>query len=301
MHNKPSQNHNNRPIAHYIGRFAPTPSGALHLGSLVAALASFLDAKSHGGAWLLRIEDIDRARSRPEHVADILQTLERYQLFWDGEIRLQSQHLDDYQSALQQLQPRLYPCTCSRSDWHQSALLGELGWVYPRLCLGKQVTGQSALRLHLPDIVASFEDRVYGCMHYDLKHTIGDPILRRKDGEFAYALAVTIDDAIQGISDVVRGADLLAATVIQNQIQSALGLPRPRYLHVPLVLNERGEKLSKSQAAPAVNQHEIVQTTRWALAFLGQTAPNIDEQSALLQYAIKHWNPNAIAAPPVRR
>ncbi|MDO4435194.1 MAG: tRNA glutamyl-Q(34) synthetase GluQRS [Cardiobacteriaceae bacterium] len=282
----------------YIGRFAPTPSGFLHFGSLVAALGSYLDAKAHNGIWLLRIEDIDHTRSRPEYLTQILHTLEAYQLYWDGDIRHQSQHLSDYQSALEALSPHLYPCHCSRQDWHQSALMGALGWVYPRTCQNNPLPNlqtQSALRLRLPEVYADFTDRLHGICRYHLQREIGDPIIRRKDGAFAYALAVTIDDALQGVTDVVRGADLLAATVIQNQIQSALNLPRPRYLHLPLVRNERGEKLSKSQAAPAINPQDILTTTRRALAFLNQpTHEACDQQSALLELAIKHWNPHRI-------
>ena len=218
----------------YIGRFAPTPSGPLHLGSLVAALGSFLDARAHSGRWLLRVEDVDSSRSRADYIAAQMHSLHCHGLHHDGTVRVQSAHLTDYLAALDRLRPQLYPCECSRKHWHEGARMGALGSIYPGTCREKTLTSltptDAAIRLRLPDTTVTFHDRLLGDCRFSLTDDIGDPVLRRRDGDIAYALAVVVDDALQGVTDIVRGQDLVAATAIHLTLQNLLDLPRPRYL-----------------------------------------------------------------------
>ena len=258
----------------YIGRFAPTPSGPLHLGSLVAALGSYLDARAHGGRWLLRVEDVDRTRSRTDYIAAQLQSLRAHGLHHDGEIRVQSAHLADYQAALAQLRPHLYPCDCSRKYWHAQAQMGALGLVYPGCCRGRVLDSlapdDAAIRLRLPE----------------------ETVLRRRDGDIAYALAVVVDDGLQGVTDVVRGQDLVAATAIHLVLQDMLGLPPPRYLHLPLVLNADGSKLSKQNHAPALDDATPAANLRAALRHLQQDDSGFSDTmpvDALLEEAVRRW------------
>ena len=280
----------------YIGRFAPTPSGPLHLGSLVAALGSYLDARAHGGRWLLRVEDVDRTRSRADYIAAQLHSLRAHGLHHDGEIRVQSTHLADYQAALAQLRPHLYPCACSRKRWHAGAQTGALGLVYPGYCRGKALADtaptDAAIRLRLPPQTVAFTDRWLGECRFALAREIGDPVLRRRDGDIAYALAVVVDDGLQGVTDVVRGQDLVAATAIHLVLQEMLGLPTPRYLHLPLLLNADGSKLSKQNHAPALNDATPATNLRAALRHLGQDDDGfIDTMpvAELLTEAVRRW------------
>ena len=280
----------------YIGRFAPTPSGPLHLGSLVAALGSYLDARAHGGRWLLRVEDVDRTRSRAEYIAAQRQSLRAHGLYHDGEIRVQSAHLADYQAALAQLRPHLYPCACSRKRWHEGAQTGALGLVYPGYCRGKALADtaptDAAIRLRLPPQTVAFTDRWLGACRFDLAREIGDPVLRRRDGDIAYALAVVVDDGLQGVTDVVRGQDLVAATAIHLVLQEMLGLPTPRYLHLPLVLNADGSKLSKQNHAPALDDATPAANLRAALRHLQQDDSGFSDTmpvAELLTEAVQRW------------
>ena len=195
----------------YIGRFAPTPSGPLHLGSLVAALGSFLDARAHGGRWLLRVEDVDSSRSRADYIAAQMHSLHCHGLHHDGTVRVQSAHIADYLAALDRLRPQLYPCECSRKHWHEGARMGALGSIYPGTCRENPLTSltpaDAAIRLRLPDTTVTFHDRLLGDCRFSLADDIGDPVLRRRDGDIAYALAVVVDDALQGVTDIVRGQD----------------------------------------------------------------------------------------------
>lgn len=292
----------NPPI--YIGRFAPTPSGALHFGSLVTALGSYLDAKAHKGRWLLRIEDIDRNRSQRQAITTIYHQLETLQLHWDGEIRLQSQHLNDYTHALTQLQPHLYYCACSRKDWQPTAPQGALGAIYPRHCQNQKTPPpqqNSAIRLSLPFQTAHFYDRLLGCQQFTFQKDLGDPILRRRDGDIAYALAVVVDDALQHITHIVRGQDLLATTVLQNHLQTLLNLPRPTYLHLPLALTPDRQKLSKQNHAPPIDLSQPSQTLAAALTHLGQPLPENPHHltpAQLLTHAITHWQIHTIPKHP---
>lgn len=283
----------------YIGRFAPTPSGHLHIGSLVAALGSYLDARAHGGSWLIRIEDVDRTRARAEYTQSILATLATHGMSADAPVRTQSEHLNEYEAALVILRPHLYPCDCSRKHWHARAQEGLLGKIYPGFCRAKigRTQANSALRLHLPAQVLHFHDRHFGTQHFHLTTQIGDPIVKRRDGDIAYALAVTVDDALQGITDIVRGADLLAATPIQQHLQTLLGYPPLRYLHLPLVLDENGNKYSKQNHAPALKPENASANLLAALTFLNQHTAGLhpaDSVSHLLAHAAARWDPTRL-------
>ncbi|GGY07267.1 glutamyl-Q tRNA(Asp) synthetase [Pseudoduganella dura] len=247
----------------YIGRFAPSPTGPLHLGSLVAAMASYLDAKVHEGRWLVRIEDVDRDRNVPGADEHILASLRRCGMAWDGEVTWQTRRGDLYEAALLQLAPHVYPCGCSRREIADSqtrlqtrlALPPNATLVYPGTCRAGLAPGKAprALRLRtpLPTCVIGFEDRWHGHVEQDIATEVGDYVIRRADGFWAYQLAVVVDDAAQGITDIVRGADLLDSTPRQLYLQELLGAPHPRYLHVPVVVNADGEKLSKQTGAAA--------------------------------------------------
>ena len=281
----------------YIGRFAPTPSGPLHLGSLVAALGSYLDARAQGGRWLLRVEDVDRTRSRADYIAAQLHSLRAHGLHHDGEIRVQSEHLADYQAALARLRPHLYSCDCSRKHWHEGAHAGALGLVYPGYCRGKALDAltpdAAAIRLRLPEQTVVFHDRWLGECRFHLARDIGDPVLRRRDGDIAYALAVVVDDGLQGVTDVVRGQDLVAATAIHLVLQEMLDLPTPRYLHLPLVVNADGSKLSKQNHAPALNDATPAANLRAALRHLGQDDDGFTDTmpvAELLTEAVRRWS-----------
>ncbi|MGB9992313.1 tRNA glutamyl-Q(34) synthetase GluQRS [Pseudoduganella rhizocola] len=246
--------------ASYTGRFAPSPTGPLHMGSLVAAMASYLDAKAHGGQWLVRIEDVDKDRNVPGADLHILASLQRCGMQWDGEVVWQTQREALYEAALQQLAENIYPCGCSRREIADSQLrLGQNGnalLVYPGTCREGLAPGKTARALRLrtpqqPHRIVSFTDRWAGAYSQDITAEVGDFVIRRADGFWAYQLAVVVDDAAQGITDIVRGADLLDSTPRQLYLQELLGLPPPRYLHVPVVLNEQGEKLSKQTGARA--------------------------------------------------
>ena len=280
----------------YTGRFAPTPSGPLHPGSLVAALGSFLDARAHGGRWLLRVEDVDSSRSRPDYIAAQIHSLHCHGLHHDGTVRVQSAHLADYLAALDYLRPQLYPCVCSRKHWHDGARMGALGSIYPGTCRENPLTSltpvDAAIRLRLPDTVITFHDRLLGDCRFLLADDIGDPVLRRRDGDIAYALAVVVDDGLQGITDVVRGQDLVAATAIHLVLQQMLGLPQPRHLHLPLVLNADGSKLSKQNHAPALNDATPAANLLTALRHLQQDCDGLSATmpvDTLLHEAVRRW------------
>ncbi len=248
---------------HYLGRFAPSPTGPLHAGSLVAALASYLDARAHGGRWLIRIEDIDEARTVPGAAEDIIDTLAAFGMQSDGEIVWQSRRTALYEAAFAALGDRVYPCACSRKEIADSrvALAPDGAAIYPGTCRDGLAPGrqQRAWRVRVPAhgdaaAVIRFNDRWQGMVSENLADSVGDFVLRRADGFWAYQIAVVIDDANQQVTDIVRGADLLESTPRQIYLQRLLGLPTPRYLHVPVVVNERGEKLSKQTGALALDR-----------------------------------------------
>ena len=259
---------------HVRGRFAPSPTGPLHFGSLVAALGSYLSARAQGGEWLVRIEDLDPPREAKGAAADILRTLEAYGFEWDGEVWYQGRRRDAYENALDMLreQDAVYACGCTRREIADSSLLGIEGPVYPGTCRAGMPAGRAprALRVRTDGARIEFTDALQGAQRSALDVEIGDFVVRRADGLYAYQLAVVVDDAEQGITEVVRGADLLGSTARQIHLQQLLGLPTPRYLHLPAVLNTAGEKLSKQTFAAALPRANPVQVLWRALEFLGQ-------------------------------
>lgn len=289
----------------YRGRFAPSPTGPLHFGSLVAALGSYLDARSAGGDWLLRIEDVDQPRTVAGAADAILRTLERLGFEWDGEVVVQSKRFDAYHAALTRLQAvgDVYPCACSRSA---IAALGtqasvDGGLLYPGTCRDGLAPGQAARawRLRVPDREFAFVDRIQGECRQNLARDVGDFVLFRADGQYAYQLAVVIDDAAQGVNAIVRGVDLLASTARQLWLLECLGQPAPSYAHLPVVVNAQGEKLSKQTLAPAIDPVRGGALLSAALRLLGH-APPADLVGAapaeLLRWAIGAWDIGRVPA-----
>jgi glutamyl-Q tRNA(Asp) synthetase len=278
----------------YVGRFAPSPTGPLHFGSLVAALASWLDARAAEGRWLVRIEDLDAPRALPGAADDILRTLDRLGLGWDGPVVYQSRRSASYKAALESLDT--YWCGCTRREIADSSIgrASDGAQIYPGTCRAGLAPGRTprALRVRTGGEEIAFTDRVQGPQRQVLEREIGDFVLLRADGQFAYQLAVVVDDAEQGVTDVVRGADLLDSTPRQIFLQRLLGYPMPRYLHVPAAVNQAGEKLSKQTGARPVDIKRKAEELARALTFLGQS-----ETDDLAQ-AVANWKPELI---PVRR
>ncbi len=242
----------------YRGRFAPSPTGRLHLGSLFTAVASYLRAKSQHGQWFVRIDDLDRTRACSHSVESILHDLEKMGLYWDESERLyfQSHHLQDYEDALNRLikQTKIYPCTCTR---HQIQKQSADRHIYPGTCKNKKFTTHlsHALRIEVPNNEISFEDRLQGDFNQNLSQSVGDFVLRRKDGFYAYQLAVVVDDEHQQITEVVRGSDLLDNTPRQIWLQRVLGYTTPDYLHVPVLMRTDKNKISKSTPETVVEMN----------------------------------------------
>jgi glutamyl-Q tRNA(Asp) synthetase len=256
------------------GRFAPSPTGPLHFGSLVAAVGSYLSARARGGEWLVRMEDIDPPREAKGAADDILRTLEAFGFEWYGEILYQSRRRDAYEAALDALRrtSALYACGCTRKEISDSSVHGIEGPVYPGTCRAGLAAGRTAraLRVRTDGALIEFDDRVQGRHCTQLEREVGDFVVRRADGFYAYQLAVVVDDAEQGITEIVRGADLLTSTPRQIYLQRLLGLSTPGYLHLPAVLNAQGEKLSKQTHAETLPRNNPVSVLWQALAFLGQ-------------------------------
>ena len=274
----------------YIGRFAPTPSGHLHFGSLVAALASYLDARAVDGRWLLRMEDLDPPREEPGAQAAILKALESYGFEWDGEMVCQSERHDAYDQVINRLfsQGLAYACTCSRKQ------LEAYQGIYPGLCRNAgHGTEDAAIRLRVPELEYHFTDRVQGEFRQHLGREVGDFVIRRRDGLYAYQLAVVLDDAWQGITDIVRGADLLDSTPRQLYLQELLGFSQPRYLHIPLITQPDGNKLGKSYRSPPLTEDQATPLLLRALRALGQN-PGTELAYAtpreVLNWGIAHWD-----------
>jgi glutamyl-Q tRNA(Asp) synthetase len=285
----------------YVGRFAPSPTGLLHQGSLLTAVASWLDARAAGGQWLLRIEDVDRAREVAGAADAIRTSLERFGLHWDGPVWRQQDREAAYQAALDRLatQGLLYPCTCSRRDLDPpDAPGGEAR--YPGTCRQGPARSDAArsLRLKVAPGRCSVTDRLQGEQVQDVSATIGDFVLRRRDGFVSYVLAVTVDDAAQGVTDVVRGLDLWPETPRQVYLQERLGLARPRYLHVPLLVEPDGTKLAKSRRSVPVEAGEPATLLTATLRRLRHEPPPevagapVVEQ---LAWARKAWRPQCLA------
>ncbi|WP_232819351.1 tRNA glutamyl-Q(34) synthetase GluQRS [Saccharospirillum mangrovi] len=272
------------PSTAYRGRFAPSPTGPLHLGSLVAALVSYLDAKTQNGVWLVRIEDLDPPREQPGAADAILRSLEAHGLHWDETVRYQSQRSEAYIAALDQLAAadQLFWCHCSRKDLADSA-------VYPGHCRAhRQPRPDAAIRWQVPNTIERYADRYQGEQLIDLAAELGDVVLRRRDGPFAYQLAVTVDDLDQGITDVVRGIDLLDSTPWQRALFRTLGANPPNYAHFPVVVGDNGQKLSKQNHAPALDDANADQNLQQALQLLGLTLDG-EPPETLLQTALAHW------------
>lgn len=277
----------------YRGRFAPTPSGPLHLGSLVAALGSYLDARVNDGAWLVRIEDVDPPRVVPGSADAILHALERFGFEWQDPVLYQSQRADAYAEALAHLNMagRVYSCACTRKYLTDHARRGVDGPVYPGTCRHQPpgLPGQ-AQRFRVPDTRVAFQDACLGHVACDLARECGDFVLRRADGVTPYQLAVVVDDAEQGISHVVRGADLLPSTPRQIALQTALGLPTPHYTHLPVVLDDQGDKLSKQTLARAIDPAHPASALRQAARFLALDQASVaGDLAEFWSAAIQDW------------
>ena len=274
-----------------IGRFAPSPTGDLHFGSLVSAVGSFLEAKITDGSWLLRIEDIDPPREIAGSANRIIQDLERLGLVPDGPVLYQSSRLDAYNDAINQLQDMglAYHCACSRKDLPKSG-------VYPGTCRNGIAEGKKprAIRFHVDHDVCVFDDKVQGQISEYPAAISGDFIIRRADGLFAYQLAVVVDDDFQGVTQVVRGADLLDSTSRQICLQKALGLKSPGYMHLPVVVSSDGRKLSKQLQADPLKTRDPAYAVGQALGFLGHKPPANLSLKDLWDWAIEHWNSNLI-------
>lgn len=284
-----------------IGRFAPSPTGVLHLGSLATALASYCHIKALGGQWLLRIEDTDFERCKPAFCDAILYDLDKLGLHWDKEVVYQSQRLDIYDDYLSQLSPLLYPCHCSRKK-----LASQDNPIYPRHCtptagLSSKIEYTQAIaaqgnkiRLQLPDYDYVFQDKLQGIQWQNPQRLLGDVVIKRNNGMINYIFACAIDDGLQHISHIMRGIDILPMTAAQLFIQQSLGLTTPdHFYHLPLVLNPQGQKLSKQNLARALNTQNPSHLLCTVLQLLGQNPPSDlwhSPPTQILAYAIKHWD-----------
>ena len=279
----------------YRGRFAPTPSGPLHLGSLVTALASWLDARVVRGRWLLRIDDLDRARCPPGADHQILRQLEAHGLTWDESPRRQSQHRAEYEAALAELAGKglLYECSCTRAQLARSCTDGIDGPVYPGTCRnGASGSGPRALRLRIAEGETAVDDALQGHCSRLNSRDIGDFVVRRSDGIFGYHLACAVDEHAQRITDVVRGADLLGSTFCQQLLQQVLGYSPPAYLHLPVLLDRSGRKLSKQNHAPSIDAARAGDNLFIALELLGHPPPEAlggAPARELLDWARGYW------------
>lgn len=288
-------------ISRYVGRFAPSPTGPLHFGSLVAALGSCLEARRHGGRWLLRIEDVDEPRCSPAMADDILRTLEACGFEWDGAVLVQSARKARYGEALASLKARglVYPCACTRRELADSTVAPDGAPIYPGTCRDGLPAGKAARawRLRVDADAVCFDDAIQGRYCQNLAREVGDFVLLRADGYFAYQLAVVADDADQGVTHVVRGADLLDSTPRQIFLQRRLGVATPEYVHLPVAVDAAGEKLSKQTLAPSVDRGNPLPAMVDALRFLGQPAPPELRRAATADFwrwARRHWDPAAI-------
>lgn len=283
----------------YIGRFAPSPTGLLHIGSLLTALASYADARANQGQWFIRMEDLDPPREMAGAADDILRTLNAFGFEWDGEVVYQSQRHHLYHAALDELQNKdlAYPCFCSRKDWHAAAAWGVDGFVYNGRCRPEHdfrqpenMAKSAAWRLRVHDEVIAFDDAIVGRYEQNLARDIGDFVLLRADGFWAYQLAVVVDDAAQGITHIVRGQDLLVSTPRQIHLQSCLNLATPHYAHLPLLTNAQGQKWSKQTLAPALDLRHKETLLRQVMRYLNvPAAPEVDQISDLLVWTVQHW------------
>lgn len=282
----------------YVGRFAPSPTGPLHFGSLIAATASYLEARTNQGAWLLRMEDLDKPREVAGAADSILSTLEAFGFQWDQQVMYQSQRDHAYTQALSALKDRqlAYPCTCTRKEITEaSPLIGVEGMIYPSTCLKQAIKKNHPLawRIRTEDKSIRFHDAIQGDVTQNLLHDTGDFVLKRADGLFAYQLAVVVDDAAQGITHVVRGADLLHSTPRQRYLQSLFDLDTPNYMHIPVAANQEGQKLSKQTLALGLNTQDTALQLWHALDFLNQSPPSElkhADVNTCWEWAMAHWH-----------
>ena len=285
----------------YRGRFAPSPTGPLHFGSLVAAVGSYLEAKSRRGEWIVRIENLDPTREIAGASGQILNTLQALGMEWDSEVIYQKERYKTYQAALAVLERQhlVYPCVCSRKEIADSTITGIDGPIYPGTCRGRFLHDQcpGARRIRTDNRLIQFEDSLQGLILHRLHSDIGDFVLRRADGVFAYQLAAVVDDAEQGVTHVVRGRDLLNSTSRQIYLQQLLGYPTPSYLHLPVVVNARGEKLSKQTCAAPLDVSDPMPQLMMAIRFLGQAPPAEligSDVSSFWKWATEYWKPGKI-------
>lgn len=292
----------------YRGRFAPSPTGPLHLGSLLTAVGSYLQAKHNNGLWLVRMEDIDPPREMPGAADNILRTLEHYGLHWDEEVCYQSKRHSFYHDALQQLQQQklTYPCNCSRKSIQENgAEAGKIGFVYPGICRNKDHSTEKncTTRINVFDNKIQFDDLLQGPLSQNLTTDIGDIVLQRTDGLYAYHIAVIVDDYLQEITEIVRGFDLLNCTPIQIYLQQCLNYKPPNYAHLPIIVNSKNEKLSKRTGASSIEKEAPAPTLLLILKLLKQNPPkeladaNRDE---ILSWAIKHWDIHACSGKTIQ-
>jgi len=279
----------------YIGRFAPSPTGSIHFGSLVTAVASYLDAKHHGGIWKIRMEDLDQERVVKGSDKAIINSLHQHGFHWDEEIIYQSQRIDIYQTYLSHLsqQGSTYFCECSRKEITDSAMMGIDGMIYPGTCRNKKLDAEHhAVRIKAKDTFITFEDKIQGSIQQNISKDFGDFILKRSDGIYAYQLAVVIDDALQNINTIIRGADLINSTSRQIYLQMNLSFPSINYGHIPIAtLNQK--KLSKENRSIPVNDANIKNNLVACLRFLGQDYALIEKENALTNFwttAIQLWD-----------
>ena len=285
----------------FRGRFAPSPTGELHFGSLIAAVGSYLDAKSNGGEWLVRIEDLDKPREVPAASYKILKSLEVLGMEWDHEVIYQDQRKDIYENVLTTLNKRglIYPCTCTRKEISSSSIAGVSGQIYAGTCRNNVQNDDhlGAVRIKTNNNIIEFKDTLHGLINQNLQNETGDFILRRSDKIYAYQLAVVVDDFAQGITNVVRGADLLDSTPRQIYLQKLLGYTTPTYMHLPVAVNSHGEKLSKQTKAAHLDVSNPVKQLIEAINFLGQEPPTElagENVISFWKWAFISWNPGKI-------
>jgi len=289
----------------HVGRFAPSPTGPLHAGSVVAALGSYLEARATGGRWRLRIDDIDPPRQEPGAVDRILRQLETLGLEWDCPVLYQSSRLQAYQDAFQRLRAEgnVYRCSCSRRQLAVSAAPGPLGRIYPGTCRARSPAPglDAAWRLRLPAGPLGLDDGIQGPYRLDGQRGLGDPIVLRRDGLWSYHIANAVDDTALGITDVVRGADLIAPALVQVALQGLLGLPTIRWWHLPTLVDGQGHKLSKQTGAGAVDERRPVDALLAAWRRLGQAAPAETPASVAEFHAMARaeWDRTIVPAGPI--
>jgi len=286
------------------GRFAPSPTGPLHFGSLIAAVGSYLSVKSRQGQWLVRIEDLDPPREQAGAADNILKTLEAFKLEWDEPVVYQSRRGELYEEAISRLaiENLTYFCQCSRKEIASDSEPGVDGPRYPGTCRDLKLGApNNSLRIIVPNEIVTFDDRIQGINNQNLAQEVGDFVIRRRDGLYSYQLAVVVDDAQQNITEVCRGTDLLDSTPRQRYLQSVLDLPTPQYAHLPIATNAAGQKLSKQTMAEAVMTGDQSSMLSKALYFLGQKLPGELERAPtaeIIQWGVNYWDEAAVPKVP---